>query len=59
MEFKFNRNTFLKLTNDEIIELLNSITKFDLYSMSLDWRESEEYILKCKGAEGDVLVYWS
>ena len=59
MEFKFNRNTFLKLTNDEIIELLNSITKFDLYSMSLDWRESAEYILKCKGAEGDVLVYWN
>ena len=59
MEFTLNRNTFLKLTNDEIMELLNSITKFDLCSMSLDWRESEEYILKCKGAEGDVLVYWS
>jgi len=27
--------------------------------MSLDWRESAEYILKCKGAEGDVLVYWN
>jgi len=59
MEFILNRNTLLKLSNDEIIELLNSITKFDLYSMSLDWRESAEYILKCKGAEGDVLVYWS
>jgi len=59
MQFTLNRNTFLKLTNDEIIELLNSITKYDLYSMSLDWRESSEYILKCKGANGDVLVYWS
>jgi len=58
MEFTLNRNTLLKLSNDEIMELLNSITKFDLYSMSLDWRKSEEYILKCKGAEGDVLVYW-
>ena len=59
MEITLNRNTFLKLSNDEIIELLNSITKFDLYTMSLDWRESAEYILKCKGANGDVLVYWS
>ena len=59
MEFTLNRNTLLKLTNDEIMELLNSITKFDLYSMSLDWRKSTEYILKCKGANGDVLVYWS
>jgi len=59
MEFTLNRNTFLKLTNDEIIELLNSITKLDLYSISLDWRNSAEYILKCKGANGDVLVYWS
>jgi len=59
MQFTLNRNTFLKLTNDEIIELLNNITKFNLYSMSLDWRNSAEYILKCKGAEGDVLVYWS
>jgi len=59
MEFTLNRYTFLKLTNNEIMELLNSITKFDLYTMSLDWRKSAEYILKCKGAEGDVLVYWS
>jgi len=59
MEFTFNRNAILKLTNDEIMELLNSITNFDLYTMSLDWRESVDYILKCKGAEGDVLVYWS
>jgi len=59
MKFKLNRNTLLKLTNDEILELLNSITKFDLYSMSTNWRNSDEYILKCKGANGDVLVYWN
>lgn len=59
MEFTFNRNTFLKLTNEEIIELLNSITQLDLYSMSLDWRESDEYILKCKGVHGDVIVNWN
>ena len=59
MEFTFNRNTLLKLSSSEILELLSSITGFDLYSVSLDWRESAEYILKCKGANGDVLVYWS
>jgi len=59
MDFILNRNTLLKLTNKEILELLDSITKFDLYDMSLDWRESAEYILKCRGADGDVLVYWS
>ena len=59
MDFILNRNSLLKLTNKEILELLDSITKFDLYDMSLDWRESAEYILKCRGADGDVLVYWS
>jgi hypothetical protein len=59
MEFKFNRNTFLKLTNEEIVELLESITHFNLFSLSLDWRESEEFILKAKGGNGDVLVFWS
>lgn len=58
MEFTFNRNTFLKLTYEEIIELLESITGFDLYSMSIVWRESADYILKAKGVNGDVIVNW-
>ena len=40
------------------MELLESITHLKLFSMSIDWRRSAEYILKCKGADGDVIVMW-
>jgi len=59
MDYIFNRDTFLKLTNQEILDLLNSITKFDLYSLSTGWRESAEFILKGKGAKGDVIIGWN
>lgn len=58
MDFTFNRNTFLKLSNEEIMELLEDITGFNLFSVSTPWRESAEYILKAKGTKGDVIVMW-
>jgi hypothetical protein len=58
MEYNCNRNTFLKLDDFEIIDLLNSITGFDLCSISYDWRESDRYVLKCRGRNGDVIVRW-
>lgn len=58
MDFVFNRNTLLQLTDMEILELLDDITKFDLYAISSAWRETPGFILKCKGAKGDVIVDW-
>lgn len=31
---------------------------FQLYSMSLDWKNSKKYILKFKGKLGDLIVSW-
>lgn len=43
---------------DYIINLSSSLRAKDLYSFSLGWLESSEYILKFKGVNGDVIVNW-
>lgn len=58
MVYTFNRNTFLMLDNEDILELLNDITRLNLYSVSIAWRESSDYVLKAKGSCGDVIVTW-
>lgn len=58
MDFKMNRNTLNKLNNEEIIELFENITNLNLYTISEDWRDNDEYILKLRGTKGDVIVYW-
>lgn len=30
----------------------------DLYNVSMSWYESNEYICKAKGAEGDLVISW-
>lgn len=48
------------MENEDILEMLNRLfPKRHLYSMSLDWRKSIEYILKARGTGGDVIVDWS
>lgn len=59
MDFKLNRETFLKLTDGEIIDLFNGLTHFKIYSISNSWRSDPEYILKARGSNGDILVYWN
>jgi len=47
------------LDNKAMFDTLDSIyPERELYSMSLDWRKDKQYILKAKGAKGDVLVGW-
>jgi hypothetical protein len=49
----------IKLTNSEIMDRLNLLAPdFELYSLSLGWRESSNYILKARGVYGDIVVYW-
>jgi hypothetical protein len=31
---------------------------YKLYSMSTDWINSSEYILKFRGASGDIIISW-
>ena len=45
MDFKLNYETILKLTNNEIMDLFEQLTNFNLFSMNISWRKSKEYIL--------------
>lgn len=48
-----------RLDNEEMFGVINSIyPDRELYSMSLDWRDNKQYVLKVKGIKGDVLVGW-
>lgn len=31
----------------------------DLYTMSIDWTKSKQYICKFKGTSGDLLISWN
>ena len=46
---------------DWLLEALNDATdsRLDLYAVSQDWlRVGPQFILKAKGANGDVIVRW-
>lgn len=59
LDLIWNYEDTLKLSNDEVFERLSqTFPNYNLYDMSLGWRESSEYILKAKGACGDVIVGW-
>ena len=48
-----------RLDNEAMFGVINSIyPDRELYSMSLDWRDNKQYVLKVKGVKGDVLVGW-
>ena len=48
-----------RLDNEEMFGVISSIyPDRELYSMSLDWRENKQYVLKVRGVKGDVLVGW-
>lgn len=54
-----NRSEFLKLSDPEVHETLSSMfPERNLYSHSIDWRKSEEFILKARGVREDVIVGW-
>lgn len=42
-----------------LLDALDQLTGLDLYSLSVDWYRSPTFILKAKGAKGDLLVDWS
>lgn len=58
MDFTMDWNILSEMSNEQIIHVFDCITKFDLYTCSLDWRDSKEYILKLRGTSGDVIVNW-
>jgi len=44
---------------DAFFKMLQEMFKdFKLYTVSMSWYESDEYICKAKGTKGDVVVYW-
>jgi len=58
MDLYLDRNLLLEKSNEEIFDVLNEYSGYDLCSMSIAWRDSEQYILKCKGSYGDIVVHW-
>lgn len=50
----------LLMTDDNILKALQTLyPKRKLYSISLGWRQSKDYILKAKGTGGDVVIGWN
>ena len=49
----------LKMSDADILTLLKcQFPQRDLYQISTDWRDDRKYILKARGARGDVIVGW-
>lgn len=58
-DLKLDYEELLLMTDDNILKALQIMyPKRKLYSISLGWRESKNYILKAKGVNGDVVVGW-
>jgi len=47
------------LSNQQIFNIIDMIyPDRKIYSLSIDWRKSKEFILKARGINGDVIVGW-
>ena len=33
--------------------------ELDLYSISTDWADDRQYIAKCRGSKGDLIISWA
>lgn len=59
-DLKLDHEELLLMSNDNILRALQLLyPKRKLYTISLGWRESKNYILKAKGTDGDVVVGWN
>jgi hypothetical protein len=59
IEYKFLKYVYDKIGSEKFFELFECLfPEFELYTMSTDWTISNEYILKFKGASGDIIVSW-
>lgn len=58
-DLKLDHEELLLMSDDNILKTLQTMyPKRKLYTISLGWRESKDYILKAKGNGGDVIVGW-
>lgn len=59
MNYDFTLWCYDELGEDKFFKYFEQKFKeFQLYSMSLDWKNSKKYILKFKGELGDLIVSW-
>lgn len=56
--YKEMKKLYKEKGGKEILNCLDENNKFQLYNFSLDWLESDEFILKANGTYGDVIVDW-
>ena len=55
----FFRDVMLDKTDEEIHHILSSLFPHkQLFDHSTGWRESENFIMKAKGANGDAIIGW-
>lgn len=59
LDYNFTVKLFKKLGGDNFINLFNYIYKCEFYTFSMDWILDKQYILKFKGENADLIVYWN
>lgn len=56
----FNYEIAKTIDDENLYKILCKLyPDYDLYNMSTAWRTDREYILKAKGAYGDVIITWA
>lgn len=59
MEIAMDYEKTKKIGIQKLLEFLDALVPhFEIYSISLGWLESKEYIAKAKGFYGDVIINW-
>lgn len=59
MDYQTLRTICIKLGRDKFFNMFCDMYKnLDFYTMSVDWMDNKQYILKFKGSCGDLIVSW-
>lgn len=59
MELTMDYEKTKELGIKKLLEFLNALVPhFEIYSISISWLESKEYIAKARGNHGDVIINW-
>ena len=59
MEITMDYEKTKELGIQKLLEFLDALVPhIKIYSISLGWMESKEYIAKARGSYGDVIINW-
>lgn len=59
IDYKATKKIVDKLGIEALLNFaMISYPELELYSISEDWLDSEQYICKCRGIYGDLIIEW-